>query len=325
MMASILGKRVNGEGKSLVFFRSLPSILIVLVLGVFLSSCRSGKVSARGTESGGGKTQLKPEEIENHAGTGFPLTGRHRELTCEACHGDWAKKPSASCQSCHRSPHESRLKRKCEDCHKAGDPFRTVSFHHPDKGLFSIHPGVGCDGCHPGGKFLEANRNCTSCHADFHKGALGQDCYRCHRQPSWQETRFHHNETGFPLMGAHQGLECGDCHRDLQTMRIVPRPVGCVSCHAAQYRNSRFPHGAYGAGTDCQECHVQDKWAYAHSPFWFNIQTGTHAGVSCGSCHKTSGRYREYSCHECHKGHSGDHDGRCLDCHAGGFPNGKRD
>ena len=121
MMASILGKRVNGEGKSLVFFRSLPSILIVLVLGVFLSSCRSGKVSARGTESGGGKTQLKPEEIENHAGTGFPLAGRHRELACGSCHKVPDRHREYSCHECHKG-HSGDHDGRCLDCHKEGFP-----------------------------------------------------------------------------------------------------------------------------------------------------------------------------------------------------------
>ena len=135
-------------------------------------------------------------------------------------------------------------------------------------------------------------------------------------------TQFNHNQTGFPLMGTHRALECGDCHRDLQTFKIVPRPTECASCHEADYRSARFPHAAYGAGRNCQECHLQDTWVYAHSPYWFNIQTGRHAGIACTTCHKNAQDYREYSCHECHAGHSGDRNGRCLDCHPGGFPGG---
>ena len=65
---------------------------------------------------------------------------------------------------------------------------------------------------------------------------------------------------------------------------------------------------------------MQDTWKYAHSPFWFNIQTGAMAGLDCVSCHKTSGQYADYTCHDCHKGHSGDRNGRCMDCHPGGPP-----
>ncbi len=65
---------------------------------------------------------------------------------------------------------------------------------------------------------------------------------------------------------------------------------------------------------------MQDTWKYAHSPFWFNIQTGAMAGVDCASCHKTASQYSDYTCHDCHKGHSGDRNGRCMDCHPGGPP-----
>lgn len=264
-----------------------------------------------------------PPAIAMHAETGFPLRGAHAALPCESCHGE--KQPDPACQSCHASPHDAKLERPCESCHTAGMPFSDVSFKHPDEGVFAAHRDVPCLSCHRGAKFLEAPPACASCHADFHKGSLGNDCQRCHRSDTWSDVRFDHNETGFPLVGAHRAIECGDCHRDLQSFRIVPRPTECLSCHEQDYRSSRFPHAAYAAGTNCQECHMQDTWSYAHSPAWFNIQTGHHAGASCAACHPDAGDYREYTCHSCHAGHSGDNGGRCLDCHPGGFPGGGGD
>jgi len=214
---------------------------------------------------------------------------------------------------------------KCEMCHTPGLPFASVKFRHEAKDLFSLHQDVPCLKCHEDKKFLAANRNCTSCHEDFHGGSLGHDCFECHRSAAWEVARFNHNRTGFPLMGAHRALECGDCHRDLQSFKIVPRPSSCASCHEKDYRSSPFPHATYGAGTNCQECHLQDSWAYAHSPAWFNIQTGHHAGSSCAACHANPQDYRLYSCHACHEGHENDNGGRCLDCHPGGFPGGERD
>jgi hypothetical protein len=260
--------------------------------------------------------------ITEHAQTGFPLLGRHAHMPCEGCHG--GRRPTPVCSSCHTSPHDPKLGRKCEDCHTPGLPFPSVKFKHPAKGFFALHQDIPCITCHESKKFLNADRNCTSCHEDYHQGALGRDCYECHRSASWNDTRFNHNMTGFPLMGAHRALECGDCHRDLQSFRIVPRPAGCVSCHEKDYLSSAFPHAAYGAGSNCQECHMQDSWSYAHSPAWFNIQTGRHAGIACSSCHKNGGNYREYTCHDCHAGHEDDNNGRCLDCHPGGFPKGGR-
>jgi hypothetical protein len=305
--------------KSLVLGLGLGIAALVLLWSA--SACRTT------VPSGGPQTApaaaVKPvsDEVKAHADTGFPLEGRHAELECDACHGG-KEGPKPDCKTCHTPPHEPGLKKTCTTCHTPGHPFAEVKFKHPAKGMFSTHQGVACLACHPGRKFLSANRACASCHTDFHKGSQNRDCSVCHRGGDWSDIRFNHNGAGFPLMGAHKALECGDCHRDLQTFRITPRPSSCAVCHDAAYRSAPFPHVAYGAGRDCQECHQQDTWSYAHSPFWFNIQTGSMAGLDCASCHKTAGNYREYTCHDCHKGHTGDRNGRCLDCHPGGFPNG---
>jgi hypothetical protein len=295
----------------------------LLALTIFLETCRPQPPRLPAASEGRVRPAADTSDagfLDEHADTGFPLLGRHREIPCDACHG--ATPPKPSCASCHRSPHGDGLKKTCEDCHTPGLPFTNVKFKHPTKDLFAFHQDVSCAKCHKGKNFQKANRNCTSCHEDFHKGSLGTDCYECHRSPIWSVTRFDHNRTGFPLMGAHRALECGDCHRDLQSFKIVPRPTQCASCHEADYRGSRFPHAAYGAGTNCQECHQQDTWSYAHSPFWFNIQTGQHAGVACATCHGNAQNYKEYTCHTCHAGHTNDNGGRCLDCHPGGFPGG---
>jgi hypothetical protein len=299
---------------------TLGALASILALSLLLVTCGPRRVKIDSRHSAQAPDSAGSAFAAQHAAMGFPLLGRHAELPCGACHGE--RQPKPSCESCHTSPHGSGFKQTCEDCHTAGLPFSSVKFRHADKGLFGFHENVACVKCHQGNSFRKADRNCTACHADFHKGALGRDCYECHRSAPWAVTAFNHNTTGFPLMGAHRALECGDCHRDLQSFRIVPRPTGCASCHENDYRSSRFEHAAYGAGTDCQECHALDTWTYAHSPAWFNILTGPHAGIACGTCHGNVQNYREYTCHACHARHSDDNGGRCLDCHPGGFPRG---
>jgi hypothetical protein len=289
------------------------------VLAIGFLQAGQGQYAPAKPQAKQAKAQITPEEVKDHEATGFPLQGSHLQLTCDACHGG-KEEPKPDCKTCHTPPHGSDLKKKCEDCHTPGIEFSRVKFRHENKDMWAFHKTDRCLLCHPDKKFMTASRRCLNCHADFHKGAVGQDCYNCHRQPAWNVTRFNHTESGFPLMGAHRGLECGDCHRDLQSFRIVPRPSSCASCHLGDQQKAPFPHALYGAGPDCQECHLQDKWEYAHSPFWFNIQTGSMAGLACDSCHKTKGDYHEYTCHDCHQGHAGDRNGRCLDCHAGGFP-----
>lgn len=295
------------------------ALLLALAAFVLLQpGCRTGALAVKLDQKIKAKEKPSPDDIKEHTATGFPLEGRHAELVCDSCHGD--KEPKPVCSSCHTPPHGPKFNRKCETCHTAGHPFTEVKFKHPAKGLFSFHQDIGCTQCHADRQFQRASQNCTSCHADYHKGSVGRDCYVCHRQPAWTVNSFNHNTIGFPLMGAHRALECGDCHRDLQSFRITPRPGSCAVCHESAYRSAPFPHARYGAGKDCQECHMQDTWKYAHSPFWFNIQTGAMAGVDCASCHKTAGQYSDYTCHDCHKGHSGDRNGRCMDCHPGGPP-----
>lgn len=291
-------------------------IAVILLSGLSFA-CRRGAAPAP-------PPALTPEQAEfDHAETGFPLQGRHARIGCEPCHGkDMEKAVEPRCDFCHRPPHEPGLKKACSDCHSPERPFARVAFHHPRKGIWAFHDRDSCRLCHRQLRFGGMDRNCLSCHADYHQGALGADCSRCHDRPAWKVTRFRHTDSGFPLMGAHLGLECGDCHRDLRSMRIVPRPGSCAACHHNQYLAAAFPHAAYGAGLDCQECHLQDSWQYAHSPYWFNIQTGPHHGFDCASCHKAGRDFRQYSCHDCHRGHDNDHGGRCLDCHPGGFPGG---
>ena len=302
---------------------TLPGLVALpaatLVLGFMASARTQTAPVAPQAKPAQSQTRITPADAKEHEATGFPLVGNHLQLTCEACH-EGKEAPKPACQSCHKSPHGARLKRKCEDCHTAGMDFGQVKFRHPNKDLWAFHKTDVCRTCHPDLAFVKASGDCTSCHADFHKGSVGLDCYACHRQPAWNVTRFDHNGTGFPLMGAHRALECGDCHRDLQSFKIIPRPNSCASCHQGAWMNSPFPHARYGAGLDCQECHLQDKWEYAHSPFWYNVQTGPMAGIACSSCHKNAANYMEYTCHDCHAGHAGDRNGRCVDCHTGAFP-----
>ena len=268
---------------------------------------------------------LEPSKFD-HSETDFMLTGVHRTTACEKCHKQKKySEASSECRACHKSPHDAKLKLKCDECHRAENAWTTIEYAHKEKELFVFHSTQPCTKCHVQKKFYTTSTNCISCHADYHKGSLGQDCYRCHRHAAWRVSNFDHDDSGFPLMGAHLALECGDCHRDLQSYRIVPRPTNCISCHEKDYRTAPFRHATYGAGIDCQECHLQDQWKYAHSPFWFNLQTGHHAGTSCQTCHKIANNYINYTCHDCHAGHSGDNGGRCLDCHPSGFPGGGQD
>jgi hypothetical protein len=149
------------------------------------------------------------------------------------------------------------------------------------------------------------DRSCTVCHADPHKGqfkdrmlltnAAGAPlgCPACHNTESWHDLRaFDHSKTSFPLLGAHRGTACIDCHKppDLGT-RLVQAdfkaaPGKCEECH-------QDIHGAQFANaskiTPCAECHNSFKWKpslFDHERRTAFSLKGAHEKVRCEACHK---------------------------------------
>ena len=78
---------------------------------------------------------------------------------------------------------------------------------------------------------------CRSCHAAVvdaidHGPPDGQalSCTRCHEGGHWGATRFHHDETSYPLIGHHETAPCEGCHAG---RKFKPTPRGCFACHGA--------------------------------------------------------------------------------------------
>ncbi len=86
--------------------------------------------------------------------------------------------------------------------------------------------------------------------------------------------RFDHFETGFPLEGAHEAVNCQQCHRagvfrgtsrrcenchnnfvaEGKGQLHIPTSLDCATCHTVQdWRLSRFDHTGFDSG--CQRCH----------------------------------------------------------------------
>ena len=70
-----------------------------------------------------------------HSQTGWPLTGKHKEIKCEKCHTQKRRNASTGkktktttfleavtrCNSCHKDPHKDKYGQKCQDCHNTTD------------------------------------------------------------------------------------------------------------------------------------------------------------------------------------------------------------
>ena len=242
----------------------------------------------------------------DHSKTLFPLTGAHANQLCTACHINnvFAGTPT-DCYACHVSsfagtsnpPHVSGgFSHQCIICHTTlgWDP---ALFDHT-KTIFPLtgaHVQILCASCHTNGNFTSTSPLCFSCHQQnynavlvpAHKsGGLSTDCQRCHTTVVWKPSTFSHDQTLFPLMGAHVGRQCTDCHK---AGPFAMTPTACVGCHHIDYNNSvNPPHAQLGYPLDCQRCHSVTVWrpsSFNHNQTQFPL-TGIHATTACSSCHK---------------------------------------
>jgi hypothetical protein len=133
----------------------------------------------------------------DHDLTRFPLLGLHAVATCEQCHATQAFQDARTdCVACHREDdaHDDSLGKDCSVCHNPND-WRIWDFDHGLRTRFELdggHEGLSCNSCHRGPLRPEEMRSdCAACHLgdDIHRGALGENCGRCHESSDWREVR----------------------------------------------------------------------------------------------------------------------------------------
>jgi len=261
----------------------------------------------------------------DHAGTRFPLTGKHAGITCLQCHTDRTFAAAGlACNGCHAKDdaHQGKFGKDCAGCHQA-TAWKDVTFDH-SKSAFPLdgkHTGVECLKCHAGPGFAVAGSTCGACHAkdDAHKGQFGTDCGGCHRTTAWTDVSFDHSKSAFPLDGKHLTLQCAQCH-DKGVFKGTA--TACSACH----KQPATHVGAFFTGT-CTDCHTTAGWKPANlrnHPFPLD-----HGGTlsECAVCHPVN--YATYTCYGCHEhteagtraqhAEEGITDLRdCVKCHAGG-------
>ncbi len=268
------------------------------------------------------KIMRKPMAFD-HASTGFPLIGRHRNAACRDCHASLVfAQVASSCADCHTDVHRGSKGLNCQDCHSPQRwSERAQSADEHARAGFPLRGGhalVECARCHVGeGESHQARISaaCVSCHsADYaattspnHQAAgYSTRCESCHdpARTTWGGAGFDHALTGFPLVGAHRLAACQSCHAG---GRFRGTPRDCYSCHQGDYAGTTNPnHPSAGFSTTCESCHDPSRpsWAGAgfnHSLTGFAL-AGAHALATCASCH-AGGRYRGtprdcYSCHQ---------------------------
>ncbi len=292
--------------------------------GQFKSRADAGECAACHTVNGFTPSTFG---VKEHAATKYPLEAKHEAVACAKCHlpkgKDTLFKITATrCLDCHQDIHKGQFsaaphQNHCESCHdvKGFRPSHFALARHKETRfpLTGAHAAIPCMECHKpvaGGsaeavKYRFEDRTCTACHADPHRGEFRArmearradgtraGCEGCHSTAAWKRlTRFDHSATRFPLLGAHRGVECVDCHRPPnleRSLRNVDYRVAakeCSGCHAD-------PHAAQFAArkevSDCSSCHDSARWKpsqFDHdrrTPFSLE---GAHRRVACADCHK---------------------------------------
>jgi hypothetical protein len=266
-------------------------------------------------ESCHSQASWRPAAGFDHSTTAFPLTGRHRDIDCVACHRDAATEESPSftaagmaCSDCHRDPHQGRFGVACGDCHVTAGwgTVELAGFDH-DRTRYPLrgrHRAVVCEQCHRRGTPHRglAFSACSDCHADPHRGQLrdkadGGRCEACHDLQGFVPSTFgmtRHQESAFPLRGAHQAVPCVACH--LGPLAGMPTAgkggrfdfpaTDCLTCHGDPHRGeaARFVDAA-----GCPACHETASWRHVtfdHGLTAFPLE-GEHEGLECGACHST--------------------------------------
>jgi hypothetical protein len=262
----------------------------------------------------------------DHDKTDFPLTNRHRTVSCAACHaGERYKGTPKQCASCHMPDdvHRGSQGPQCGNCHTTAD-WTSQKFDHARETGFPLlgrHGHISCQDCHRSGNLHEPiPKDCAGCHKsdDRHAGRFGMDCGDCHGNETWRVSKFDHTTRfQFQLAGAHASLDCHACHTSVAKTQKLP--TDCANCHRADE-----PHGGT-LGKQCEQCHSQVKWddvTFDHDMARFPL-LGLHVVVTCAQCHLTQ-KFKEapQDCNGCHAkddAHKGALGKDCTACHT---PNG---
>ena len=214
----------------------------------------------------------------DHGTTRFALRGAHADVECRSCHARQPTRTAAlamrlvsgtrnrtypipvatACLSCHIDYHRGNLAQvpggaECENCHgeRTWTP-TTYDFarHNRESGftLDGAHVAVPCEACHTiqSGNadslvFHFAGQTCETCHAadDPHQGQFpALACADCHVTEAFDTVTVNHDDTRFPLDGAHEPVACNACHvteataQGVSFTRYRPLPTTCRECHS---------------------------------------------------------------------------------------------
>jgi len=259
----------------------------------------------------------------NHSSTGFALTGVHATIQCSQCHinGNY-NLTNTACVGCHLTDYQKTtdpnhvtagFPQTCEQCHNTSG-WGNANWNHSSTGfaLTGTHATIACQQCHVNNNYNLNNSNavCSACHMNDYNTTnspphaqvgFPTTCDMCHDTVKWADGSFNHNNTIFPLTGAHATVQCALCHVNNNYTSL---PTACSGCHMTDYNNTNNPnHAAANWPTTCTTCHNTTAWIPANLPSqyhtFFPLNHGGANGV-CTTCHQNQNDYSVFQCTNCH-------------------------
>lgn len=284
------------------------------------------------------KNWEETQNFDHNKDTRYPITGKHKEVSCRECHVTepaksptktavgryhWNQLPSKTCETCHASPHKKTfskefLAKKCTECHVTDDWFRKpggAAFNH-DETRFKLtgrHLTLDCAKCHTGEgknkiyKFKSFEKNfCVDCHQTPHKDQFNpkfveQACNTCHTTKDFKGLlKFDHDKTKFKIEGAHRELACKDCHTETSKGVYGPEKKP-VTWHKFLFKDLDEK--------SCRTCHadyhngqLSQKCTDCHTQKEWKNPSFDH---NKQSKFKLLGKHQDLKCAECHTSKDG--------------------
>ena len=134
---------------------------------------------------------------------------------------------------------------------------------------------------------------------DHRQNNFPHDCTQCHNTNSWDDGVFNHDNTQFPLDGAHLTIQCIDCH----SSGYQNLPTDCYSCHSGNYNGVSIPITFRIISARFVLSAILPLPGYRrhfdHSQSQFPL-TGAHISQPCVSCHASGFDNTPTDCYSCH-------------------------
>jgi hypothetical protein len=249
----------------------------------------------------------------NHSTTEFKLKGSHTSVNCFDCHDqrsnpafifqDLLSVQESNCVTCHEDVHEDKFGENCAQCHQETSftDLKTMDFFNHSRTDFELvgkHVDVECISCHSGSYIEPIDFSaCKNCHEDYHEGDFTTsenytDCNDCHTlMEGFEYTLFtleQHDESSFPLEGAHIATPCFECHVSEDRWEFRDMGQTCVECHEDIHQG--YISEEYYVNQECNLCHTSDAWSmvtFDHKETGWELE-GAHKTTECRDCHFVS-------------------------------------